>query len=382
MAEEINGSVELTSLNAVRDGSQPSLADDRVGTSSDETDSDETSSESASSDRHGCVRPLSRERWPPSFCCPITQEPMHDPVVAMDGHSYESAVISEWLRTHDTSPVNGNRLASKALIRNVALRNAMSEWNELLHNQPNGSPAGAGPPQPRASTVRDDGVVVPEPEPEPESQAEAESGVEIPQQLPWSGQQATTARGPIVFEPQTDWEDLAATHRRRSMRTNGTGTSNHQCLNRVCMLLMMFALGLACYTMYIFSPYDPGPPDCPQDPDPPSTCRDCMINGCCRQPFPPPCEKHLYPPGARSLQRQLFEWDEWEPTRLEDRMAGDGRFTGCEFKRPLPPTSNNTKGNNTRHSYERVNWIETRSAIQACDTDKKSSCIECVGHMG
>jgi hypothetical protein len=57
-------------------------------------------------------------------------------------------------------------------------------------------------------------------------------------------------------------------------------------------------------------------------------------------------------------------------------MIGDAEFTGCEFHNPLPSLNNKTKGNNTRHSFERVNWIETRSAIQACDTDKKSSCIE------
>jgi hypothetical protein len=31
------------------------------------------------------------EQWPPSFCCPITHEPMHDPVVAFDGAPWTSA---------------------------------------------------------------------------------------------------------------------------------------------------------------------------------------------------------------------------------------------------------------------------------------------------
>ena len=125
MSEGIDGSVELISLTSSR------VADEGVGMSSDSSDSDDSSADSAGSNgsaRHDRACSLSQERWPPSFCCPITQEPMHDPVVAMDGHSYEANVISEWLRTHHTSPVNGDRLASKVLVRNVALRKAMSEW--------------------------------------------------------------------------------------------------------------------------------------------------------------------------------------------------------------------------------------------------------------
>ncbi len=30
---------------------------------------------------------------------------MRDPVVCADGHSYERAVIEEWLQDHDTSPL-------------------------------------------------------------------------------------------------------------------------------------------------------------------------------------------------------------------------------------------------------------------------------------
>ena len=29
--------------------------------------------------------------------------------------------------------------------------------------------------------------------------------------------------------------------------------------------------------------------------------------------------------GGASIQRQLFQWDEWQPTRLEDDMIGDGK---------------------------------------------------------
>lgn len=55
-----------------------------------------------------------------------------------------------------------------------------------------------------------------------------------------------------------------------------------------------------------------------------------------------------------------------------------GRFTDCDFEEPLPGTAK--KGNYTR--YARVDWIETRSALQVCETEKKSSCIECVSQSG
>jgi U-box domain len=39
-----------------------------------------------------------------------------------DGHSYEQTAISEWLQTHDTSPVTGQPLATTDLLPNHALR--------------------------------------------------------------------------------------------------------------------------------------------------------------------------------------------------------------------------------------------------------------------
>eukprot|EP01043_Picozoa_sp_COSAG02_P115277 COSAG02_NODE_51634_length_313_cov_0.528037_1_plen_80_part_10 len=54
-----------------------------------------------------------------------------------------------------------------------------------------------------------------------------------------------------------------------------------------------------------------------------------------------------------------------------------GRFTDCDFEEPLPGTAK--KGNYTR--YARVDWIEPRSALQVSETEKKSSCIECVSQL-
>ncbi|CAI5478914.1 unnamed protein product [Closterium sp. Yama58-4] len=54
--------------------------------------------------------------------CPLSQERMSDPVVAADGFTYERSSIEEWLKTHDTSPVNGQPLPHKFLTPNNTLR--------------------------------------------------------------------------------------------------------------------------------------------------------------------------------------------------------------------------------------------------------------------
>ena len=54
---------------------------------------------------------------------------MHDPVVLVDGHSYEKEAIQQWLDSgHDTSPITNLRLAHKQLTPNYTLRSAAREW--------------------------------------------------------------------------------------------------------------------------------------------------------------------------------------------------------------------------------------------------------------
>jgi hypothetical protein len=43
------------------------------------------------------------------------QEPMTDPVVAADGHTYERAAIKAWLSSHNTSPMTNMRLSNKTV---------------------------------------------------------------------------------------------------------------------------------------------------------------------------------------------------------------------------------------------------------------------------
>ena len=70
------------------------------------------------------------DKPPPSFLCPIMSDLMRDPVTCTDGHSYERANISRWLREHDTSPITGTALESAMLIPNHALRNAIEDWED------------------------------------------------------------------------------------------------------------------------------------------------------------------------------------------------------------------------------------------------------------
>ena len=56
------------------------------------------------------------------FLCPITREPMKEPVFTCDGHTYEKSAIANWLINHNTSPITGLVLANKNLVPNWALK--------------------------------------------------------------------------------------------------------------------------------------------------------------------------------------------------------------------------------------------------------------------
>lgn len=59
--------------------------------------------------------------------CPITHSPMIDPVATADGHTYERYAITQWLETHDTSPLTGLELPTKVLTADLELRGAVSD---------------------------------------------------------------------------------------------------------------------------------------------------------------------------------------------------------------------------------------------------------------
>ncbi|CAL4967846.1 unnamed protein product [Urochloa decumbens] len=71
---------------------------------------------------------------PAHFVCPIFQEVMADPHVAADGFTYEREAIMGWLDGgHDTSPMTNLKLDHCELTPNRALRSAILDWQQQLH---------------------------------------------------------------------------------------------------------------------------------------------------------------------------------------------------------------------------------------------------------
>jgi hypothetical protein len=69
---------------------------------------------------------------PDPFICPIMQggEPMQDPVIAADGHTYERSGIAKWLANHTTSPVTNAVLSNQELTPNHQLKSQIEQWRE------------------------------------------------------------------------------------------------------------------------------------------------------------------------------------------------------------------------------------------------------------
>jgi hypothetical protein len=70
---------------------------------------------------------------PDFFLCPISQSVLIDPVVAVDGFTYERESIESWFREQSnnrsfTSPVTGERIQSTLLIQNRNLAKAIAKY--------------------------------------------------------------------------------------------------------------------------------------------------------------------------------------------------------------------------------------------------------------
>jgi hypothetical protein len=63
-----------------------------------------------------------------NFICPITQAIMNNPVICDDGITYEYDAITQWLQSHNTSPVTRQFINSTHLIPNIALRNTIQDF--------------------------------------------------------------------------------------------------------------------------------------------------------------------------------------------------------------------------------------------------------------
>jgi hypothetical protein len=70
---------------------------------------------------------------PHDYLCPITLDPMTDPVMAADGQTYQRESIIEWLsRGHRRSPLNGSYLANTNLIDNLFAKKIIRDFQSRL----------------------------------------------------------------------------------------------------------------------------------------------------------------------------------------------------------------------------------------------------------
>lgn len=60
------------------------------------------------------------------LCCPLTMEPMVDPVFTSDGHTYERGAIEAWLVTNTTSPLTNEKLQHGNLVPNMLARSQLA----------------------------------------------------------------------------------------------------------------------------------------------------------------------------------------------------------------------------------------------------------------
>ncbi len=65
--------------------------------------------------------------WPNSCYCRLTRSIFIEPVLAMDGHTYEKTAIEDWLSKIGTSPATGQPLFKEQLIPNLAVREIIDE---------------------------------------------------------------------------------------------------------------------------------------------------------------------------------------------------------------------------------------------------------------
>ncbi|KAL1555952.1 U-box domain-containing protein 17 [Salvia divinorum] len=80
---------------------------------------------------------------PKDFCCPISLELMHNPVIVSTGQTYDRSSIARWLEEGNSScPKTGQMLVHTKLVPNRALRNLILQWcvaNGIPYDPPENS---------------------------------------------------------------------------------------------------------------------------------------------------------------------------------------------------------------------------------------------------
>ncbi len=69
---------------------------------------------------------------PDAFLCPISFEVMKDPVILMDGHTYERKNIDQWLANNDRSPKTNLVLINKTVVPNHTLKSAIDYFESIV----------------------------------------------------------------------------------------------------------------------------------------------------------------------------------------------------------------------------------------------------------
>lgn len=63
-----------------------------------------------------------------NFECPLTKEVMKDPVITEAGQTYEKSSIEAWFERRLTDPMTNERLQSRSLIPNIALKKTIQDF--------------------------------------------------------------------------------------------------------------------------------------------------------------------------------------------------------------------------------------------------------------
>jgi len=79
------------------------------------------------------VKVVLKHFYEEQFLCPITQTIMEDPVVCTDGHSYERAAITTWLKKNPTSPVTKESMYHGCIVPNLCLKSAIETLKSSLN---------------------------------------------------------------------------------------------------------------------------------------------------------------------------------------------------------------------------------------------------------
>eukprot|EP00621_Florenciella_sp_RCC1693_P014760 CAMPEP_0182536334 /NCGR_PEP_ID=MMETSP1323-20130603/19807_1 /TAXON_ID=236787 /ORGANISM="Florenciella parvula, Strain RCC1693" /LENGTH=596 /DNA_ID=CAMNT_0024746559 /DNA_START=78 /DNA_END=1868 /DNA_ORIENTATION=- len=109
---------------------QPAVAD--VSSSSKEKREKREKKRQRDEKHRGSKKERKHCKVPPDFLCPITQEIMTDPVMALDGHSYERDAIQTWFgsgRSRIKSPLTNETLASDLITPNHTLRKVIQDFD-------------------------------------------------------------------------------------------------------------------------------------------------------------------------------------------------------------------------------------------------------------